>query len=83
MLRDAFRRGGLQARMQGAIAGGRPERVSVALGGPRSVFRALAAAGRSPPGERGALWRAMPAVVAGSIAYSMGALVAPESAGTG
>jgi glycosyltransferase involved in cell wall biosynthesis len=79
MLRDAFRRGRLQARMQGAIEGGGPQNVRVALGGPRNVLRSLVVSGRSPRPQRGTLLRAWPLVVVGAVAYTVGALTASES----
>ena len=72
MLRDAFRRGRLQAKMQGAIEGRGPQNVRVALGGPRTVLRALVVSGRSPRPERCTLLRAWPLVVAGAGAYTAG-----------
>jgi glycosyltransferase involved in cell wall biosynthesis len=76
MLRDAFSRGRLQARTQGAIEGKSPRNLRVALRGPLGVLRSLHVAGRTPPPERGLLLRAWPLVVAGSVAYSLGALTA-------
>jgi len=76
MLRDAFRRGRLQARMQGAIDGGGPQRVRVALPVPLDTLRVLVLSGRSPRRERGRLLRAWPLVVAGGVAYTAGALTA-------
>ena len=74
MLRDAFRRGRLQARMQGAIEGRSPRNVRVALRGPFSVVRSLVISMRSPRPERTALLRAWPLVLAGGVAYTAGAL---------
>lgn len=82
MLRDAFRRGRLQARMQGAIEGRGPRNVRVALRGPFSVFRSLVVSGRSPRAERGTLMRAWPLLVAGAIAYTAGALTASGTSQT-
>jgi glycosyltransferase involved in cell wall biosynthesis len=82
MLRDAFRRGGLQARMQGEIDGGRPQRLRVAMSGPRNVLRSLVVSLRTDPPERGRLLASCPLVVAGAVAYSMGALTAPARART-
>jgi glycosyltransferase involved in cell wall biosynthesis len=79
MLRDAFRRGSLQARMQGAIAGGGPQRMRVALGAPRNVLRSLIVSARSHGPERGALLRACPLVVIGAVSYAAGALTASNS----
>ncbi|HEV7993901.1 MAG TPA: glycosyltransferase family A protein [Gemmatimonadaceae bacterium] len=76
MLRDAFRRGSLQARMQGAIDGGAAQRLRVAASGPRNVIRSLIVSLRSDPPDRGALLRACPLVVLGAAAYSAGALLA-------
>jgi glycosyltransferase involved in cell wall biosynthesis len=76
MLRDAFRRGSLQARMQGAIDGGAAQRVRVAASGPRNVVRSLVVSLRSAPPARAALLRACPLVVLGAAAYSAGALLA-------
>jgi hypothetical protein len=74
VLRDALRRGRLQAANQGAIAGGGPQRIRVALGASWNVGRAAILAVRSPSSERGRLVRALPLVVAGSVAYAAGAL---------
>lgn len=74
VLRDALRRGRLQAANQGAIAGGGPQRVRVAAGASWNVGRAIMLAARSPRAERGRLVRALPLVVAGSVAYAAGAL---------
>ncbi len=79
MLRDAFRRGRLQARMQGAIEGRGPRNLEVAVRGPLSVPRALLIATRSPRRERVALLRAFPLLVAGSLAYTAGALTASDT----
>jgi glycosyltransferase involved in cell wall biosynthesis len=76
MLRDAFRRGSLQARMQGAIDGGAAQRLRVAASGPRNVIRSVIVSMRSAPPERAMLLRACPLVVAGAAAYSAGALLA-------
>jgi hypothetical protein len=76
MLRDAFRRGRLQALMQGEMDGGGPQRVRVALPVPFDMLRVLILSGRSPRRERGRLLRAWPLVVAGDIAYTAGALTA-------
>ena len=76
MLRDAFRRGRLQAGMQGRIDGGGPQRIRVAASGPRNVLRSLLVSVRSRPPERGAMLRAWPLVVAGAAAYTCGALTA-------
>lgn len=81
MLRDAFRRGRLQARMQGAIEGRGPRRVHVATRGPRNVLRSLVVAARTAPPDRGRMLRAWPLVVAGGILYTVGALTTPKSAG--
>lgn len=82
MLRDAFRRGSLQARMQGAIDGSGAQRIRVALGGPRNVVRSLIVSLRSSQDERGPLLKAWPLVVAGAAAYSMGALRSSENTRT-
>ena len=76
LLRDAFRRGRLQARTHGAIMGRRPSRLLVALRGPRNIQQALVVATRSPWPLWGALLRAWPMAIAGGIAYSLGALMA-------
>lgn len=81
MLRDAFRRGRLQARMQGAIEGRGPRNVRVALRGPFSVLRSLVVSARSPRPERGTLLRAWPLVIAGGVAYTAGALTTPGNSG--
>ena len=79
MLGDAFRRGSLQARMQGAIEGGAAQRLRVAASGPRNVVRSCIVAVRSSPPERRALLKACPLVVLGAAAYSAGAIVAVRS----
>jgi glycosyltransferase involved in cell wall biosynthesis len=76
LLLDAFRRGNLQARMQGQIRGRRPEALRVALGGPRNAARALTVAARSGPRERGMMLRAWPLVVASALTHSAGAISA-------
>jgi hypothetical protein len=76
MLRDAFRRGCLQARMQGAIEGRGPRRLLVALRGPRSVLQSLAITARTPWPQKSALVRAWPLAIAGGLAYTVGALTA-------
>jgi hypothetical protein len=76
MLRDAFRRGRLQARTHGAIEGRKPSRLLVALRGPRNIQQALVVATRSPWPQWSALLRAWPLAIAGGIAYSLGALTA-------
>jgi hypothetical protein len=81
MLRDAFRRGRLQARMQGAIEGRGARRLRVVLRGSRSVLRSLVIAGRSPRAERRQLIRAWPLVVVAGVAYSFGALTASDRSG--
>jgi len=81
MLRDAFRRGRLQARMQGAIEGRGPRNVRVALRGPFSVLRSLVVSVRSPRPERSTLLRAWPLVIAGGVAYTAGALTTSGSPG--
>jgi glycosyltransferase involved in cell wall biosynthesis len=81
MLRDAFRRGRLQARMQGALEGRGPRNVRVALRGPLSVLRSLDVSARSPRPERATLLRAWPLVVAGGVAYAAGALTTSGIAG--
>jgi len=74
MVRDAFRRGRLQARMQGALEGRSPRNVRVALRGPLSVLSSIDVSVRSPSPERGALIRSWPVVIAGGVAYTIGAL---------
>jgi glycosyltransferase involved in cell wall biosynthesis len=76
MLRDAFRRGRLQARTHGAIEGRRPSRLLVALRGPRNMQQALVVTIHSPWPKWGALLRAWPLAIAGGLAYSLGALTA-------
>jgi glycosyltransferase involved in cell wall biosynthesis len=76
LLRDAFRRGRLQARTHGAIEGRRPNRLLVALRGPRSMQQSLIVTGRSPWPQRFTLLQAWPLAVAGALAYSLGALTA-------
>jgi glycosyltransferase involved in cell wall biosynthesis len=79
MLRDAFRRGRLQALMQGAMNGGGPQRLKVAVPVPFDMLRVLVLCGRSPRRERGRLLRAWPLVIAGDIAYTAGALTASDT----
>ncbi len=74
MCRDAFRRGRLQARMQGAIEGRSPRNIRVALQGPLSMLNACDVSVRSPASERAALIRSWPLVIAGGVAYTVGAL---------
>lgn len=81
MLRDAFRRGRLQARAQGALEGGGPRRLRVAGRGPYNVLRSIAIAARSRPPERASLLAACPLVVAGGVAYCLGALTTPGEPG--
>ncbi len=81
MLGDAFRRGRLQASMQGAIEGRGPRRVRVATRGPRNVLRSLVIATRTGPPDRARMLRAWPLVLAGGIVYTVGALTTPTCAG--
>lgn len=74
VLRDAFRRGRLQAANQGAIEGRGPQRVRVALGASWNLGRSVILAARSARPERDRLARALPLVLAGSVAYAAGAL---------
>jgi glycosyltransferase involved in cell wall biosynthesis len=74
MLRDAYRRGSLQARMQGEIDGGRPQRLRVAMSGPRNVVRSVIVSVRTAAPTRRHLVGALPLVVAGAAAYTLGAL---------
>lgn len=78
LLRDAFRRGRLQAQTHGAIEGRKPSRLLVALRGPRNIQQALVVAIRSPWPQRGVLLRAWPMAFAGGFAYSLGALMATD-----
>ena len=78
MLDDAFRRGRLQAQMQGRIEGG-PRNVKVAIRAPRNVLRALVVCGRSPRPQRRALLWAWPLVVTAGVAHMAGALSAPRN----
>lgn len=78
MLRDAHRRGRLQACMQGALEGRGPRRVKVAARGPRNVLRSVTVLARSRRPERGRFLRAWPLLVAGAVAYAAGALGAPD-----
>lgn len=82
MLRDAYQRGTLQARMQGAIEGRGPQRTRVALRGPISVVHSVAIVARSERTQRGSLLRALPLVAAGNIAYVAGALTARSTTRT-
>ena len=79
MLRDAFRRGRLQARTHGAIEGRKPSRLLVALRGPRNMQQALVVSQRSPRPQRATLLRAWPLAIAGGFAYSLGALTASST----
>jgi GT2 family glycosyltransferase len=78
MLKDAYRRGRLQAAMVGRIKGphGRPRSVKVAVGGLRSVVRSLRCLWRMPPSTRARLIRSYPLVVLGGVVYAAGALSA-------
>lgn len=76
MLADAFRRGRLQACMQGAIEQRATPNLRVAARGPLGVLRAIGIVGRTPGPQRGVLLRSLPLVVAGSLAYTAGALTA-------
>ncbi len=76
MLHDAFRRGGLQARMQGALEGRGPRNIRVAVRGPLGVIRAVDLAARTQGPERARLVRALPLAVAASVSYTLGALTA-------
>jgi glycosyltransferase involved in cell wall biosynthesis len=79
MLKDAYRRGRLQAAMVGRITGGphgRPRSVMVAMGGLRSVVRALRCLLRMPAPARARLFRSYPLVVLGGCVYAAGALSA-------
>jgi len=82
MLRDAFRRGRLQARMHGAIEGRGPRRLRVATRSPRNVLRSLVIVARTAPPDRSRMLRAWPLVLAGGVVYTVGALTAPKTAGT-
>jgi len=75
MLRDAFRRGRLQALMQGKIEGG-PRNLNVALRGPRNWVRALIVSCRSPRQQQAILWRTWPLVIVAGVAHFLGALSA-------
>jgi len=74
VIRDALRRGRLQAANQGAIEGRGPHRVRVAIGALWNAGRSFLLAARSARAERPRLVRALPLVVAGSIAYAAGAV---------
>lgn len=74
MLRDAFRRGRLQARMHGVLEGRGPRNFRVALRGPFSMLSACDVAVRSDARERGILLRALPLAIVGGVAYTAGAL---------
>ena len=76
MLRDAYRRGRLQAAMLGKITDSRPQSLRVASRGPRNVLRSLWCIGRMQPPERTRLLRAWPLVVIGGVVYAAGALSA-------
>ena len=77
MLHDAFRRGRLQARMQGALEGRGPRNVRVALRGPLGVLSAIDVSVRSPSAQRRVLMRSWPLMMVGAVAYTMGALTTP------
>jgi len=77
MLRDAFRRGRLQARMQGALEGRGPRNVRVALRGPLGVLSAIDVSVRSASAQRRLLIRSWPLMMVGAVAYTMGALTTP------
>lgn len=77
MLRDAFRRGRLQARMQGALEGRGPRNVRVALRGPLSVLSAVDVSVRSPSAQRRRLLRSWPLMMVGAVVYTVGALTTP------
>jgi glycosyltransferase involved in cell wall biosynthesis len=80
LLREAFARGRLQATTQGAIEGRGPQRLRVLSRAPRSVVLSIAVAARSPRPARVRLVRSLPLVVAGSLAYTAGALTTPSTA---
>jgi glycosyltransferase involved in cell wall biosynthesis len=80
LLRDAFRRGRLQAAMLGAIQGRGPRRARVCLWAQLNVGRSLLIAARSRGPERARMMSALPLVVAGSAAYAIGALTTPATA---
>ena len=79
MLRDAYRRGRLQAAMVGQIERGpqgRPRSIKVASRGPRNILRSLWCVWRTSPPARARLLRAWPLVAVGGVVYSLGALSA-------
>ena len=79
MLRDAYRRGRLQAAMVGQIERGprgRPRSIEIACRGPRNILRSLWCVWRASPPARARLLRAWPLVAAGGVVYSLGALTA-------
>lgn len=80
MLREAFRRGRLQAATQGAMEHRGPQRLRVCLRAPWGVARSFEVTARSPAATRGRLARALPLVMAGSLAYVAGALTTVSSA---
>lgn len=77
MLRDAFRRGRLQARTQGALEGRGPRNLRVALRGPLSVLSSIDVSVRSPSAQRRLLIGSWPLMMAGGVAYTVGALTTP------
>lgn len=79
MIRDAFRRGRLQAAMQGALEGRGPRNVRVAVRGPLGVLRAIDVSLRSPSAQRRLLIRSWPLMIAGAVAYTVGALTTAGS----
>ncbi len=74
MLRDSFRRGRLHAATQGSLEDKGPQRLRVMLRAPWNVARSVVLAARSGPPQQSHLVRALPLVVAGSVAYAAGAL---------
>jgi len=76
LLRDAFRRGRLQAGMQGAIEGRGPRNLRVAVRGPLGIIRSVEVSARTPMSERAPLLRALPLAMAASVSYTIGALTA-------
>jgi glycosyl transferase family 2 len=74
LIRDSFRRGGLQAAMSGKIRGGAPQSLRIGFWGSIGSLRALRVVLWSPPSDRRPLLRAWPMVLPASIAFAAGAL---------
>lgn len=80
LIADAFWRGGMQARAQGALEGAGPKRIRVALRGPYNMAHSALVAWRSTAPKRGRLLRAWPLGAAAALAFACGALTASRQA---